>query len=422
MRIVYCHNYYRHRGGEDVSFESDVEMLRSEGHEVVVFTRDNADMESGRPVTNAVKSLWNRETGAAMTKLLATVRPDVLHCNNLFPQISVSVYQAAKRLGIPVVQALRNYRSFCANSFLYRDGQICTQCLHSKAAWQGLRYRCYRNSLPATAAVVGMQFFHRLLRVQERYVDAFFTPTSFSRKVHIEGGYFPGSLFVRSNFMIPDLGMSAERREHALFVGRLSKEKGVETLIDAWQLAGFDLPLRILGSGPEEDSLRDKAQGNPAICFLGAQGTQQVLREIAGARCLLMPSRWFETFGRTIAEAFSRGTPVLASRLGAVAELVDDGVSGFGFEPGDAKSVVSAVQKFLNLSATEETAMQVAARERFDLRFSKYSSYVQLLQVYEFALRNSKSSVSVKAALQSAKAQLRDRQAKLQLTVPSESL
>lgn len=402
MKIVYCHNYYRHRGGEDVSFESDVEMLRDEGHTVIPFTRDNQSLGANR-LRIAAQTLWNRQVHREMRDLLRRERPDVLHCNNLFPQISVSVYHAAKKQGIPIVQALRNYRSFCANSFLYRDGAICTQCLTSKAAWHGLRYRCYRDSLGATSALVAMQLFHRVLRVQQRYVDAFFTPTQFAREIHIRGGYPPDTLFVRSNFLIPDLGPSQSHAGYALYVGRLSEEKGVDTLINAWREEHLPVPLKIVGNGPQEHALKQLASDVARIEFLGALDMDGVLQQIAGARCLIMPSRWYETFGRTIAEAFSRGTPVIASRLGAMQELVEDGVNGYCFTAGNSNSLAGAVRKLTASDEAAEKAMRAAARQTFERRFHRENSYLQLLQVYEFALRNSKASHVVQQALEVAR-------------------
>ncbi len=403
MKIVYCHNYYRHRGGEDVSFESDVEMLRDEGHEVIPFTRDNETIEEGNPLKLAAETLWNRQTYREMQDVLRKEQPDVMHCNNLFPQISVSVYHAARKSGIPVVQALRNYRSFCANSFLYRAGSTCTKCLTSAVPWNALRYRCYRGSLAATSVVVSMQLMHRILRIQRRYVDAFFTPTQFARQIHISGGFNPESIFVRSNFLIPDLGPAGGDAGYALFVGRLSEEKGVETVIDAWQQNNIPIPLRIVGEGPEAQALKQKAQGNAKITLVGMLDTQGVLAELAGARCLIMPSRWYETFGRTIAEAFSRGTPVVASRLGAMAELVDHGTNGYLFTPGDADGLARAILQLTESEPAARQRMRAAARQTFQNRFSRRSSYVQLLQVYAFALRNSQAGISVSHALEAAR-------------------
>ncbi|MCE3015545.1 MAG: glycosyltransferase [Pirellula sp.] len=390
MRILYCHNYYRHRGGEDISFETDVEMLRGAGHSVITYTKSNAEL-TGNQIQIAARTIWNRETGRDISKLIDEVSPDVLHCNNLFPQISVSIYKAAKQRGIPIVQALRNYRAFCANSFLFRDDKVCLSCLKSVAAWHGILHRCYRGSIAASAVVAGMQFTHRLLRIQKRYVDAYFTPTEFSRQIHIEGGFEPDKVFVRSNFLLPDLGLSTQPGRYALFVGRLSREKGVETVIRAWKERPIDLPLRIVGEGPEEESLRKLAEGIGPIEFLGSLSIDKVQEQIAGAKLLIMPSLWYETFGRTVAEAFSRGVPVVASRLGAMVELVHNGENGFLFETGNSDSLADATARVVGLDHVAETQMRNSARSAFEKRFNAKVSYQQLMAIYEHAIKNAGS-------------------------------
>lgn len=385
LKIVYCHNYYRLRGGEDLSFENDVAMLREQGHTVIPFVRDNRELPSSA-VRVAAGMFWNPRTAAEMARLLRLEKPDLLHCNNLFPQISVSVYRAAKRAGVPVVQALRNYRAFCANALLYRDSAPCTKCLGAAASWHGLRHRCYRNSGTATAMVASMQLLHRLLRIQRRYVAAFFTPTEFARAVHIKGGFDPNSVFVRSNFVSPDLGIAHTRSDHALFVGRLSSEKGVDVLLDTWMQKQIPIPLKIIGEGPEAARLRSKAAGCRHVTFAGRLEPIEVLQELGHARFLVMPSRWYETFGRTIAEAFSRGTPVLASRFGAMAELVQDGENGFLFDPADPSGLADAVQRFEQRDAVELRVMQSAARLSYERYFSARASYQQLLRVHRHAL------------------------------------
>jgi glycosyltransferase involved in cell wall biosynthesis len=387
MKILYCHNYYRHRGGEDISFETDVEMLRDAGHEVITYTKNNSEL-SGNQLQIAARTIWNRQTGREVGKLIDETLPDVLHCNNLFPQISVSIYKAAKQRGVPIVQALRNYRAFCANSFLFRDGQVCRSCLKSTAAWHGIIHRCYRGSFAASTVVAGMQLTHRLLRIQHRYVSAFFTPTEFSRQIHIEGGFAPEKLFVRSNFLLPDLGLSTLPGQYALFVGRLSEEKGVDTVIRAWRDSKIDFPLKIVGDGPIETSLREMAAGIDTIEFLGSMKADKVQEQIASAKVLIMPSVWYETFGRTVAEAFSRGVPVIASRLGAMEELVRNGQNGFLFEAGNSGSLADATTKMLNLDHEIELQMRTAARAAFETRFNAKVSYQQLMKIYDRVVEN----------------------------------
>ena len=388
MRILYCHNYYRHRGGEDVSFELDVQRLRSVGHEVEVFTRDNHQLRGGALGT-AARSLFNRATASAVGERIDRFRPHVLHCNNLFPQITPSVCHAAAKADVPVVMALRNYRSFCANTFFFRDGKVCTKCLGLPAAVHGIRHRCYRDSVSASAVVAAIQTHRRVARV-DRWIDAYVTPSEFSRTLHVENGYPESKVFVRPNYIHPDLGAepageAARRNVGAVFVGRLSKEKGVDTLIDAWQSHDLDLPLTIIGGGPEMDSVRAAAADDPRITLTGSLPTGEVLDHLASAECLIMPSRWFETFGRTIAEAFSRGTPAIVSDLGAMAELVDASC-GWKFPAGDADALADRVRRLRDQNDAERVSMRSAARARYEARFSWDQSYRRLLRCYRYVL------------------------------------
>nr|MCU0717466.1 glycosyltransferase family 4 protein [Pirellula sp.] len=156
------------------------------------------------------------------------------------------------------------------------------------------------------------------------------------------GGFPSESLLVRSNFVATDVGMNSQPGENAVFIGRLSGEKGVSTVLEAWQKRRIDIPLIIIGDGPDRAALEAEAVGNPNIVFTGRLSTQNVTQHLVNARVLIMPSICFETFGRTMAEAFAQGIPVIASRLGTMIELVDNGRNGFLFEPGNANELAEA--------------------------------------------------------------------------------
>ena len=146
MKVLLCHNYYQQRGGEDLSFEAEADMLRCRGHDVLLYTRHNDDIKNMSRYRAARVTVWNQRTYREVRALIERERPLLVHCTNLFPLISPSVYYAAKAHGLPVVQALRNYRYFCSNSYFLRDGQICERCHRSRASWHGVLYGCYRQS------------------------------------------------------------------------------------------------------------------------------------------------------------------------------------------------------------------------------------------------------------------------------------
>ncbi|MEL6108846.1 MAG: glycosyltransferase [Planctomycetota bacterium] len=388
MRVLYCHNYYRNRGGEDYSFEADVEVLRDAGHAVETFTLDNCDLGQQSQLRTATNTIWNRQSAAKVRELVRAFRPDVLHCNNTFPQISPSVYREARRVGIPVVQALRNYRLFCVNSFLYRDGQVCEKCLSQTLPLAGIKHACYRDSRSASAVVASLQVTHGALKTYRRRVSMFFTPTEFARQICIRGGIDADQIMVKTNFAndasVGGPTRSDARENRLVFVGRVSPEKGIRVLLDAWRKANLECELWIVGTGPDESLIQSAAAGDARIKLLGFQSNETVLKILAHSSGLIMPSLWYETFGRTICESFSVGTPVIGSSLGAIAELIIDGESGYLFKPGDSDDLANTISNFM-ASGTRRERLMAGARKRFMSQYTRQHSYEQLLEVYRGA-------------------------------------
>ncbi|MEN1681379.1 MAG: glycosyltransferase family 4 protein [Planctomycetota bacterium] len=383
MKILACHNYYQCWGGEDVSFEADVQMLRDYGHEVITLTRDNAEIDRMSRGRAARKSLWNHETEAEAREVIRKHRPDVLHCNNLFPMISPSVHRAAKEAGVPVVQALRNYRYFCPTATLYRNGRVCTDCVKKAIAYPAVMHGCYRGSKLGSAVVAGVNAYHRYSGNWRVGVDAYFTPSAFAKSVFVDAGMNATRLHVRTNFVYPDEGPSDGGGGYAVFVGRLSREKGTETLAEAWEQHKPALPLKVVGGG-DSPRLARLAKQDPRVELLGLKPLQETVDLIGAAECLIFSSRWYETFGRTIAEAYSRGTPVIASDLGVMSTAVRDGQTGLLIPPGDSRALADAVNR-LAANPSGTLRMRQLARQHFVDEFTRERSYEQLMRVYQAA-------------------------------------
>ncbi|MEO0856788.1 MAG: glycosyltransferase [Bacteroidota bacterium] len=386
MRVLYCHTYYQYRGGEDLSFESEVQMLREGGVEVIPFVQHNAQIGAGvfDRVRAVGRAVYNRQARRDVEALIRKYKPDVMHCNNLFPQISQSIYAPARDLGVPIVQALRNYRTFCANACFYRAGAVCTACHTQRAAFASVRHGCYRDSRAASAVVTAMQLVQRTLQRMDEAVSVYFTPSEFARRVHIDGGYDAERVHVKPNFVHPDLGPGPGDSETFVFVGRLSTEKGIDTLMKAWD--GLRVPLVIVGDGPLRPDVEAFAQAHPMVSYRGQVDLKEVVALLGDARCLVMPSQWYETFGRTIVEAFSRGTPVIASNLGAMAELVADEHNGLLFEAGNEAALRAAVGRIGHLAPARYASLRAAARQTFTQRFTRASNFERLLELYALAL------------------------------------
>jgi glycosyltransferase involved in cell wall biosynthesis len=298
-----------------------------------------------------------------------------VHAHNTFARVSPSVYWAAARAGVPVVQTLHNYRLMCVQGMFRLEERICEDCL-GRVPWRGVLRRCYHGSAAQSAALAGVVTLQRAFgsaRVA-RYVAL----TEFSRRKFIEGGLPAARISVKPNFVDVARAPEAPRRG-ALFVGRLSAEKGIGTLVDALAHAP-ELELETVGDGPEAPALAAR----PGTRARGWLAQAEVLDRMRAAACLVMPSVWFECFPRTLVEAFACGLPVVASRVGALEELVEHGRTGLLFEPGSGEALAHALRWAL---AHPERMREMGrnARSVYEARYSPARNYEELMQIYRSA-------------------------------------
>jgi glycosyltransferase involved in cell wall biosynthesis len=385
MKVLLCHTYYLQRGGEDCCFEEERDILRAHGHDVVEFVRNNEQLLTMNPLRAAATTLWNRRAVREFRQILERARPDVVHCTNTFPLISPAVCHAAHRAGTAVVQALHNYRWLCAGAYFMRDGSACEDCLGKQVPWPAVLHRCYRNSVGASAAVVGMQMVHRTFGNWMTKVDAFFTLTEFARQRFVAGGFPAEKIHVKANSVLGNPAVGAGEGEYVVFVGRLSPEKGIAVLLQAWREDAALPRLVIVGDGPLAEQVKADAAADERIEWRGRLPLDETLATIGRAKALVMPSLWYETFGRTIAEAFAAGTPVIVSRLGAMQELVDDARTGFHFIAGDSHDLATAIHRLYQLPADEYSAMRLWARQQFEDRYTAERNYERLIEIYGLA-------------------------------------
>ncbi len=374
MKILMVHNAYQYQGGEDSVVDSEVTLLRRFGHEVVEYRRSNNELAQMGRVQAVADTLWSRRTVKELGFILHSEQVQVIHAHNTFPLISPSLYWAAARAGVPVVQTLHNFRLLCPQAMLLRDGRVCENCV-GRMPLSGVLHACYRGSRAQTGAVSAMLVLHRGLGTWARKVDRFIALNKFCRTKFIEGGLPPERIVVKPNFVDLPAPPPQERRG-LLFVGRLSLEKGTAVLVDAAQSLAPG-SLRVAGTGPQAESLLRV----PAIDSLGTMGASQVTTEMVRSVALVMPSIWYENFPRTLVEAFACGLPVLASRIGALAELVEDGVTGLHFDPGNAADLASTMQ--WALAHPERMAeMGRNARQLYEQRYTGDANYLQLMEIY----------------------------------------
>jgi glycosyltransferase involved in cell wall biosynthesis len=382
------HNRYQYRGGEDESFESEVRMLRDEGHFVETIVMNNADIESTGKFQVALESLWSVPSYGLVDRKLCERPFDVLHVQNFFPLLSPSVYYAARKHGVAVVQTLRNYRLLCPNVFFYRDGHVCEDCMGKVFKFPGILHGCYRGSRMATATVAAMTAFHTIKGTWLNAVDLYIALTHFVRDKFVEAGFPEDKLVVKNNFVYPDPGCGSGEGGYALFVGRLSPEKGLDTLLSAWKQLGRNWKLKIAGDGPMSADVQAFCAVNPNVEWVGPKSRAETAKLMGAARVLVFPSQWYETFGRVAIESFAAGTPVIASRLGAMAEICDDHRTGFLFEPGNAADLADKLRWTFD-HPDQVDSMRPHARQVYESRYTMRENCRVLIQAYECAQRAS---------------------------------
>lgn len=387
MRILLAHNYYQSSSpsGEDIVFERERQLLENAGHDVVTYTRHNDTIESSvsSKLLAASSLFWSRSAYRDISALIKEHRPDVAHFHNTFPQISTSAYRACRTLGVPVVQTLHNYRLLCPGALLLRDGKPCEVCV-GRMPLPAIKHNCYRDSKLGTALVSTMLMKNRITKTYSRDVDCYICLTEFGRERFVQGGLPATRLTVRSNALLdpPDAGRGTGG--YALYVGRLSHEKGVHTLINAWQ--GIDYPLTIVGDGPIRAELEHLArQSGRKITFLGLRTRHEVLTLMQEATLLAVPSEWYEGFPNTVLEALATGTPLVVSAIGALDEIVNDPENGRKFSAGNAAQLRLAVQQLLNDPIALATIRQ-QNRALFDRRYSPGYALTSLEQIYRGAI------------------------------------
>ncbi|SDK33690.1 Glycosyltransferase involved in cell wall bisynthesis [Catalinimonas alkaloidigena] len=391
MRVLFIHNFYQIAGGEDTVFRAEKALLEERGHAVEALLFDNDAIQSTKDkLLTGLRGLYNPVSATLLRQKIQAFRPDLIHIHNFFPLASPSVFYEADRQGVPVVLTLHNYRLLCPSAFLYHDGQIYEANVHCIFPIDGIRKGVYRDSRMQTANLGIITGMHKLLGTFRKKVSRFIALTEFGKQKFLDSSLHlsPEQIAVKPNFT-EDLGLGYEEREpYFLFVGRLSEEKGIDNLLQAFRAAPF--PLKIIGDGPLRSKVEAVAAENPQLEYLGFQEKSQVIEAMKQCTALLFPSLWYETMGMTILEAFSTGTPAIASRIGGPADIVVNEYNGLHFEPHDWQQLRAHVDRLLQ-EKTLLKKMQAGARESYERHYTPERNYQQLIRIYEDVLAEKKA-------------------------------
>jgi glycosyltransferase involved in cell wall biosynthesis len=441
MKVLLLHNRYRWRGGEGAVFEAEAALLRERNHEVVEHVADNRDIiAKGKLAT--LWSLWqaarSRRSYDRVRGLCSDVEPDVVHVHNFWYALSPSVLSACHDAGFPVVLTLHNFRLLCPGAVLLdKDGRPCQACVENGPGL-GVKRHCYHDSWFASWAVSRMIKLNKARGTWDKDVDLYIVPSEFCREVFVRGGFPSDKLVVKPNFVrdpYADEGLKAEGRglreprqgredststrspasgglpstfspqpvlsnvegpsaspPRVLFIGRLSREKGLKTLLAAWRKVEAELPeaeLRLVGDGPMFAELKSLSEGLN-VSFAGRVEGDELFREIEAARFTVLPSECYETFGRVVVESYACGRPAVVSDIGGPAELVRDGETGLLFEPGNTEDLAAKILKLLNEDSLR-AEMGAKAREEYLASYTPEQNYELLMQRYEDAISRHES-------------------------------
>jgi glycosyltransferase involved in cell wall biosynthesis len=397
MKILIVHNTYQETGGEDFVASREAHLLIERENRVTEYQRHNDELRKqlglAGTISAGITTVWSSHSYRAIEDILIRDKPDIAHFHNTFPLISPSAYYACEKAGVPVVQTLHNYRLLCPAATFFRDGKLCEECLGRMVPWPGVVHGCYRNSRLASSAVAVMLTVHRAMRTWQTKVDTYIALSEFARQKLIEGGLPAARIIVKPNFVSPDPKCKSHPGTYALFVGRLREEKGLRVLLDTWARLETPTSLRIAGDGPMRAEIARLLQEEKIerVELLGPVSHTEIIALMHGARFLLFPSIWYEGFPLAVVEAFACGLPVIASRLGTMSEIVDDGRTGLHFTPGDADDLAVQVEWAWN-HPKEMEIMGRAARDEYETKYTSERNYKMLMDIYEGVIAGRQSN------------------------------
>lgn len=387
MRITVAHSYYTLRGGEDEVFEQECQLLEDRGHHVNRFSIRNEDFKDLSRLKQAKMTIWNKKMYRLFKQRLQSFKPDVVHLHNTFPFMSPSVIHAAKEENVPVVITLHNFRLFCSNGVLYRDGDVCEECIVKQSSLPAVKHGCYRGSKAASSVMSMMQYWHQRLETWHEVVDAMVAPSEMVKEKYVLAGFPEEKIAVIPHFMPIDELEEKEPQPYILYVGRLSEEKGTELLLKAWDQLDTDMTLKIIGEGPLEHLVKEAEEAGKNVSLIGRLTWLEMLNYIQHATALVAPSVCYETFGKVVMEALVCGVPAIVPEPSAMSEMIKHNKTGFTFRSGELQDLVAKLRSAVDNPKKIEK-MRAAINKLDREKYTAESHYQQLRKVYETVHRS----------------------------------
>ena len=388
MRILIIHCAYQLVGGEDIIVSEEINLLRSKGNEVELLLFSN----TLNPAFSLLQLPFNIKSYIATEKKISEFKPDVVHIHNLHFGGSTSVLYAVKKRAA-VIYTLHNYRLICPSGTLFNKGKLYLNSLKSSFPWGAAFDKVYKKSLPLTTWLSMSIWFNHISGVW-KLVDRFIVLTDHSKKV-IERSQLAltsTQLVIKPNFTEDGNVQNKERNSNFLYVGRLSEEKGINILLDAFK--NTTALLTIIGDGPARAQVEKDCLSNPNITYLGFQNKDFISSAMQKCTALVFPSIWYETFGLTIIEAFAVSTPVIAANIGSASSLIDNNFNGLHFEPNNVESLQQSIQEWHEYSTIKKHSFQNNARQTYEQYYTPDNNYEQLISIYNQAINDNKGLLS----------------------------
>lgn len=376
-RMLIVHNFYQIGGGEHTVFENEVRLLREHGHEVITYTRDNAEINNSKikKLLLPFTTVFSLKTYHEVKRIIRSKKVNLVHCHNTFPLVSPSVYYAAWNCKVPVIQTVHNFRFICPNGVFFRNDRTCEDCL-TKGLKCGIKHACYRDSKIQTIVLVNMLRIHRLLGTYKKLHCIFLTGFNREKFRGLLGSKLDEQ-FTKPNFEYIDLPEEIENRDGSyVFIGRLDKNKGIDFVVDNW---GIENDLYIFGNGALEEYVKGACSKNKHLHYMGFQPQEAIWNYLGKATAMLFPTDLYEGFPMTLIESFALGTPVICSDIGNGADIVKKHNAGVAYKRRDKDELVKAIhdveQNFDEYSSNAKSA--------YETYYTSESNYRQLINIYK---------------------------------------
>lgn len=409
LNILVVHNAYQIPGGEDSVVENEVTMLREAGHHVVTYFRSNSEIITysfSQKLLLPFRSIYSKKSYKDLCQLIKSEHIDIVHVHNTLSVISPSVYYAALKCRVPVIQTIHNYRLLCPNALLHRNGHTCTDCL-THGLFESIKHNCYRNSKLQTFIVCLLLSYHRHRNIYHKI--SYICLTQFNKQMLLQLNSLsakqkeiicPESVYIKPNFTTAPVNIQPynSRSQRFLFAGRMDVSKGIWVLLKAWECYEKTLEkncsttkeLYLCGSGPEENKIKDFIfeKHLTHVHFLGQISHNNLMELLTDSLAICMPTLWYEGFPMTIVESYACGTPVIGSDIGNVGELIIHNQTGYKFAVGDIQALTNIFLHWDTEYAQSASGISQNVRKIYEQNYTPAINLQQLLTIYNEVLEH----------------------------------